>query len=178
MFAYNAQASLRMLNRDNADGVSWGRRALGVAERLGDRKGTALAPNYIGTSHVMAGDYEPGVEHLLRTLELARASRTASASTRRLGCSARPRGDERLDDAESYLEQQVAFAEERDLSPAYSASWLACLYVYRGRWDERSPRSPCPAIRTESVISQITGWIALGRVPRPARGPGCLRRAR
>ena len=169
VFAYNAQASLRMLNRDNADGVSWGRRALGVAERLGDRKGTALALNYIGTSHVMAGDYEPGVEHLLRSLELARALEDEVSINSALGMLGSGLAEMyQLGDAESYLEQQVAFAEERDLSPAYSASWLACLYVYRGRWDEVAPLA-VSAIRTESVISQITGWIALGRV-RARRG--------
>ena len=71
--AYCMQASLRMLSRDNADGVVWGQRALAAAERLGDDEGRSFALNMIGTSHLMAGETDRGVEFLLRSLELARA---------------------------------------------------------------------------------------------------------
>ena len=61
-----------MLNRDNAEGVVWGERALAAAERSADDDGIAYALNMIGTSHLMAGQIELGIEYLLRSLELAR----------------------------------------------------------------------------------------------------------
>ena len=70
--AYAAQAYVRMLNRDNADGVAWGKRSAALAERLGDVDTLAYALNMIGTSYVMAGEIETGVEYLQRSLTIAR----------------------------------------------------------------------------------------------------------
>ena len=61
-----------MLNRDNADGVAWGERALAAAERLSDEEGSISARIMLGASHVMAGEIDVGVEYLLRSLERAR----------------------------------------------------------------------------------------------------------
>ena len=47
--AYASQAYVRMLNRDNADGVVWGTRAAELAEKLDDLDTQAYALNMIGT---------------------------------------------------------------------------------------------------------------------------------
>jgi hypothetical protein len=72
--AYATRAYLRMLSRDNAEGVQWGRHAAELAERLGDQDTVSFGLGMVGTSYVMAGEIDRGVDHLLRSLEVARAA--------------------------------------------------------------------------------------------------------
>jgi DNA-binding CsgD family transcriptional regulator len=170
--AYCAQASLRMLNRDNADGVVWGQRALAAAERLGDDEGTSYALNMIGTSHVMAGQIELGVEYLLRSLEMARVHGHELRISSALGMLGSGLGEMyELERAQRYLEEQIAFGEQRDLFVTYSQSWLACVHLYRGRWDDVAPLARI-AVASMNLISKITGLIALGRVRARRGDPG------
>ncbi len=74
-----------MLNRDNADGVAWGKRSAALAERLGDVDTLAYALNMIGTSYVMAGEIETVLEHGGR---ITRPLRVV-CETSRVGCSTR-----------------------------------------------------------------------------------------
>ena len=50
---------MRMLNRDNAEGVEWGEKALALADQFDDAGPPRSALNMIGTSYVMAGEIEP-----------------------------------------------------------------------------------------------------------------------
>ena len=170
--AYAMQGSLRMLSRDNAEGVAWGERALSAAERLGDEEGRSLALNMIGTSRLMAGEIEPGVESLLQSLELGRAMGSEIRVNSALGMLGSGLGEMyELEQAQVYLEEQIAFAEAHELFPRYSQSWLACVHLYRGRWDEVAPLARL-AISSTSQISQITGLIALGRLRARRGDPG------
>jgi DNA-binding CsgD family transcriptional regulator len=170
--AYSMQASLRMLNRDNADGVVWGERALAAAERLGDEEGRSFALNAIGTSHLMAGEIDRGVEFLLRSLELARAQDNEVRINSALGMLGSGLGEMyELERAETYLREQIAFGEPRELFVGYAQAWLACVHLYRGRWDEVAPLARI-AIAGRSRISEITGWIALGRLRARRGDPG------
>ena len=71
-WAYAGQSYLRMLARDNAEGVVWGEKAVELARRFGDREGLSSGLNMIGTSRLMAGEIEAGVADLLRSLAIAR----------------------------------------------------------------------------------------------------------
>lgn len=170
--AYAMQASLRMLSRDNAEGVVWGRRALAVAERLGHGENRAFALNIIGTSYVMAGEIERGIESLLQSLELSRALGSEVRVHSALGMLGSGLGEMyELARAEAYLEEQIAWAEEHEFFPAYAQSWLACVHLYRGRWNEVAPLART-AIASASQISQVTGLIALGRLRARRGDPG------
>ena len=172
--AYGMQASLRMLDRDNADGVVWGERALAAAEALGDDEGRSFALNIIGTSRVMAGDIGRGVELLLRSLELARGQDNEVRISSALGMLGSGLGEMyELDGAQRYLEEQIAFGEERELSVSYSRAWLACVDLYRGRWDEVAPLARS-AVESGNRISEITGLIALGRLRARRGDPGAF----
>ena len=46
---------------------------MAAAEALGDRDILAFGLNMVGTSHMMAGRIDEGVDDLLRSLEIARA---------------------------------------------------------------------------------------------------------
>ncbi|MGH3072604.1 MAG: ATP-binding protein, partial [Gaiellaceae bacterium] len=171
-YAYAMQASLRMLSRDNAEGVVWGERALAAAERLDDDEARSFALNMIGTSRLMAGEIEPGVESLRRSLELAHALDNEVRINSALGMLGSGLGEMyELQAAEEYLREQIAFAESRELFSGYSRSWLACVHLYRGRWSE-VPALARDVIASPSQISRITGLIALGRLRARRGDPG------
>jgi DNA-binding CsgD family transcriptional regulator len=170
--AYSMQSSLRMLNRDNAHGVVWGERALAAADRLDDEEGRSFALNVIGTSRLMAGEIDRGVEFLLRSLELARTQDNEVRINSALGMLGSGLGEMyELERAEMYLREQIAFGEPRELFVGYAQAWLACVHLYRGRWDEVAPLARV-AIAARSRISEITGWIALGRLRARRGDPG------
>ena len=170
--AYAMQASLRMLNRDNAEGVVWGERALAVAERLGDDEGRSFGLNMIGTSLLMGGEIDRGVESLLLSLELARTLDDETRINSALGMLGSGLGEMyELQRSQQYLEEQIAYGEPRELFVGYAYAWLACVHLYRGRWAEVAPLAR-RALATTSNISQITGAIALGRLRARRGDPG------
>jgi DNA-binding CsgD family transcriptional regulator len=164
---------MRMLNRDNAEGVEWGKKALALAERFGDADTRAMALNMIGTSYVMAGEIERGIDYLVRSLEAAREHglelRIASAYTM-LGSGLGEMYE--LERAEGFLRDHIAFAAQHDLDSAYTSSWLAAVHVYRGRWDEGAALARDVLNRAGGAISPITALVALGRVRARRGDPG------
>ena len=120
----------------------------------------------------MAGEIDRGVEYLLRSLELARAHEHEYRISSALGMLGTGLGEMyELERSQHYLEEQIAFGEERDLLVAYSKSWLACVHAYRGRWDEASALARA-VLTSGHPISEITGRIALGRVRARRGDPG------
>ena len=171
--AYTTQAYVRMLNRDNADGVVWGRKSVALAEQLGDHETLSFALNILGASHVMAGEIEPGIDYLLQSRDVAKQHgiefREASAYTM-LGSALGEMYE--LERSEEYLRTHIRFAEEHELEPAYSESWLACVLVYRGLWTEGATAALELLARGPAAISRITALIALGRVRARRGDPG------
>jgi DNA-binding CsgD family transcriptional regulator len=168
--AYAFQSFMRMLNRDNADGVAWGEKALGLAERFDDVETRAQALNLIGTSHVMAGEIELGCEYLQRSLGLSLErglEHRVAAAFIMLGSGLGEMYE--LELAERWLREHIAFADEHDLDASYTRSWLAMTHVYRGRWNEGTELVRELLVETVGAISRITALIALGRV-RARRG--------
>ena len=158
------QAYLRMLNRDNADGVAWGERALAAAERLCDEEGSIYALTMIGASHMMAGGIDLGVEYLLRSLERARLVKSdfwINSALRMLGSGLGEMYEPKRRRPE--LEQQIAYGEDRDLQVSYAQAWLACVHAYRGRWDDATALARTVLVSAPGdTIGRITALIALG----------------
>jgi DNA-binding CsgD family transcriptional regulator/tetratricopeptide (TPR) repeat protein len=171
--AYGMQAYLRMLSRDNADGVVWGQKAVAAAEALGDRDTLAFGLNMVGTSHLMAGEIDLGTGFLLRSLDVARSHDVPFRVSSALGMLGTGLGEMyELDRAERYLHEHIAFAEDHDLLATYSMSWLALVEVYRGRWSEGTARAQVVIARDPDTISRISALIALGRVRARRGDPG------
>jgi DNA-binding CsgD family transcriptional regulator len=171
--AYSTQAYVRMVNRDNADGVGWGEKAVALAERFGDVETLAYGLNSVGTSHLMAGETEEGIAYLVRSLEVARENGIWLWIGPALSMLGTGLGEMyELERSERYLLEHIAFTEEHDLWPQYSRSWLALVHVYRGRWEEGAALAHDVLALADDPISRISALIALGRV-RVRRGdPG------
>ena len=173
--AYAAQAYVRMIDRDNADGIEWGRQAVAVAERFGDMELLAFGLNMIGTSHVMAGDIERGIGFLHRSLAVARdhdLELRVGAAFSMLGSGLGEMYE--LDRSERYLREHIAFAEERDIWPQYTRSWLALVHVYRGRWEAGAALAHDVLEQAHDPISRISALIAIGRVRARRGDPGAI----
>jgi DNA-binding CsgD family transcriptional regulator/tetratricopeptide (TPR) repeat protein len=171
--AYTNQGGLRMLGRDNDEGVRWGERGLALAVEIEDPEIRALALNTIGTSHVMAGRIERGGELLQQSLDVALEHglhpRVASAYS----MLASGLGEMyELETSEKAARDYIAFALEHDQDTGYIRSWLAAVLVYLGRWDEGTALAQELLASEVSTIGRITALIALGRVRARRGDPG------
>jgi DNA-binding CsgD family transcriptional regulator len=170
--AYAFQAYLRMLARDNADGVRWGQKALEVTLRFDDDETRAQALNLIGTSKVMAGEIEPGCEHLLQSLELARAHGLdfyVAHALLMLGSGLAEMYE--LEAAERWLREHIAYADEREIDSSYTRAWLGAILVYAARYDEGTSLAE-HIVGTTNVVGRITALITLGRARARRGDPG------
>lgn len=173
--AYGAQAYVRMISRDNAEGVAWGEKAVALARELGNTETLSFGLNMIGTSKIMAGQIEPGIAYLEESLELAREHdlelRTASALSM-LGTGLAEMYE--LDLAEPWLREYIAFADEHENNFSYQEAWLALVHVYRGEWDEGVERARAANAGTNEAITRISALIAIGRVRARRGDPGAM----
>ena len=175
-WAYAVQAYARMLSRDNAEGVAWGRKAVEAAIAVDDWEVEIYGLNMAGTSLLMAGDIDGGVRDLERSLALARAHGYEVFTMSVLNMLGTGLGEMmELEPAERYLRECIDFSEEHELWPAYARSWLALVHVYRGRWDEATTIAGLVLRDGESdPISRISALIALGRVRARRGDPGAF----
>lgn len=173
--AYRMQAHLRMLDRDKAAAVNWGRKSITLATRFGDDAIVAAAEMVVGAAMLVSGD-DKGLAHFDRCLALARArgmDDLVGLAYLNLGSAHGERYQ--LSKAEAVLTEGIAYAEECDLdhSNNYMSAWLALTKLYRGKWSEAGDHATavihCP---NYSLVSQIMALVALGRL-RVRRGdPG------
>ena len=174
-WAYAVQAYARMLNRDNAEGAAWGRKAAEAAAALGDREVEAYGLNMLGTSLLMAGEFDRGARHLRASLELARSEGHqvfVMSALSMLGTGFAEMFQ--LEDAEQYLLECIEFSEAHELWPTYAQSWLALVHVYRGRWDEGAGLARTLLRGAPDTISRISCQIAIGRVRARRGDPGAF----
>jgi DNA-binding CsgD family transcriptional regulator/tetratricopeptide (TPR) repeat protein len=172
-FAYTSQGALRMLSRDNLDGVRWAERGLDLAVAAGDADTEAFALNTIGTSYLMAGEIEMGRPYLERSLEVAHEHELPSRVANAYSMLASGLGEMyELEESERWAGEFVAFATARDLDTAYIRAWLAADLVYLGRWDEGAAIAQELLAGDVSAITRITALVVLGRVRARRGDPG------
>ena len=164
-----------MLNRDRAESVRWGRKAIALAERFGEREIIVAAHNTIGAAMLVYAD-DRGRMHLERSLALAREARLPewiAGAFVNLGSAC---GEVyRFADADRYLTEGIRYAAERDLDYArhYMQSWLALTRLYQGRWAEAGEAArPLVANPNVAAISRIMALVALGRLRTRRGDPG------
>lgn len=173
--ACRMQAHLRMLDRDKAPAVHWGKRAIELATRFDDRQTLAAAELVVGAAMLVSGD-DKGLAHFDRCLELARAGGMddlVGLVFLNMGSSYGERYE--FDRAEALLREGILYAEDCDLdhSNNYMSAWLALTLLYKGQWGEAGDHATavinCPNF---TLVSKVMALVALGRL-RVRRGdPG------
>ncbi len=174
-WAYAVQAYVRMLSRDNEEGVAWGRKAVATARAAGALAVEAYGLNMTGTSLLMAGRIEEGVQELERSLVLAGDEGNEVLQLSSLNMLGTGLGEMmELEAAERWLRECIDFADAHELWPVYPRSWLALVQVYRGRWDEGASVATSVLHGLHDPISRISALIALGRVRARRGDPGAF----
>jgi DNA-binding CsgD family transcriptional regulator/tetratricopeptide (TPR) repeat protein len=170
--AYSNMAHLRMLATDRAGAASWGRRAIDLAERLGEVEILAHALNNVGTAELQAGRVG-GRAKLERSLELALdAGLEEHVARAYTNLGAAPVRAHQYALADRYLDAGLAYCRERDLDSwlLYMTGWKARSDLDQGRWaaatDGASAVLRHPGV---AVPSRITPLVVLGLV-RARRG--------
>ena len=174
-YAFRIQANLRMLDRDRAAAVRWGRKAIALAERLGEREIVAAGYNTMGAAVLCHGD-ERGRTYLEKSLALARkASLPEWIANAFLNLGSACGELYRFADADRYLTEGIRYAADRDLdySRHYMQAWLALTRLYQGRWAEAGELAR-PIVENPHVaaISRIMALVALGRLRTRRGDPG------
>jgi DNA-binding CsgD family transcriptional regulator/tetratricopeptide (TPR) repeat protein len=174
--ALRTQAQLRMLDRDKAQALHFGRRAIVMAEGLDDIRTVATASMTVGTALLVA-DQPEGRPYLDRAMHLARSAgfdELLAHAYLNLGSSY---GEQyHFTDAERFLTEGIAFASERDLDQHlhYMQAWLALVHLHRGRLREAS-EAALRLLANENVaaVSRIMALVAVGRARARLGEEGC-----
>lgn len=169
--AYSAKAQLAMHADDTTETISWGERALALAEHLGDVATVVHALITLGTTQVL--DQHPhGWELLERSLHLALEhgfeEHAARAYSNLTGCAL---GEHDYRRARGYLEVGIAYCGERDLD-----FWGTALHSLQnqarfeqGAWEEAAEgatqlltRYRLPLVLKIHALLDL-GWVRLRR---------------
>lgn len=173
--AYRVRAHLRMLDRDNAVAIRWGRKAIGLARRLKDDATRAAAENVVGSAMLVDGN-EDGRAHLERSKAIAEAAGLGSLVANAWSNLGSCYGEQyRFAEAERLLADGIAYAREREFEFAehYMNAWLALTRLYQGRWNEAGELAGAlVASPSLSAIARIMALVALGRVRARRGDPG------
>jgi DNA-binding CsgD family transcriptional regulator len=166
------ESHLRMLDRDYDDSVRWGRRALALAESLGEQATIDRVQNGMGAALLFI-DYEAGRAMLHQLIERRRADGLQVALANALAMIGSGAGElMHLQDAEGYLRESVALAEANDVQLSYASAWLALCLMLRGRWDEATDIATEVLALGVEDISNVMAWLALARVRLRRGDPG------
>jgi ATP/maltotriose-dependent transcriptional regulator MalT len=173
--AYGIESGLRMLNRDCAESVAWGNKAIALAREFNDRYRLCASLTSVGTA-TMFIDYERGCRQIEEALQLALADGfpvLAGNAMQNLGSGS---GElMRLVAAEQWLRKAVSYAGERELDDIrhYASAWLALCEVHMGNWADAAQRASDVAARAgTSTISRVMALVALGRLRIRRGDPG------
>ena len=138
--AYGNISQRRMVVDERAAALEWGRRALQLAERLGDTEAQVYALTNMGMAQADAG-IDGGKGMLIRALVLARSSGLDEHAGRAFnGLVMWPIRMRQFNEIGSYLEDGLEFCEQRGLDTwrLYLLACRASIELARGEWDAAS----------------------------------------
>lgn len=136
--AYRGQCFIRMENRDCAEAVTWGEKAIALAERFHDTETLARVCNYAGCA-MMFLDYERGCALMERSLAIGRESNHPFAIAGTLANMGQMLVEHyQFDEAERYLTEGLVYTFEQDDEYHYLEilTWQAMARLYQGYWVE------------------------------------------
>jgi ATP/maltotriose-dependent transcriptional regulator MalT len=162
-----------MLDRDYADSVAWGRRAMALAERLGDRAALERAITATGAALLFV-EPETGQRMLLELAERRRARGNRQGTAAALSMVGTGMGETLyLREAEACLREAIELYESVDAATQYARSWLALVLLSLGRWDEAGAAAlhVLPRAGLEDY-STLMAQVALARLRLRRGDPG------
>jgi DNA-binding CsgD family transcriptional regulator/tetratricopeptide (TPR) repeat protein len=186
--AYSNMAQLRMLVDDTDGAVSWGGRAMELANRIGDQDVMIHALINVGTARLRGDDLSEGVALLHNSLNRAlavEAEEHAARAFNNLGVGYLEQWLLRA--AERNLREGIAYCADRDLDPwrLSMEAELARALVHRGRYVEgqtvarrvlRHPRlshtARVPALTVVGLVSVRRGESPAAALLAEARAAG------
>ncbi len=136
--AYKSQCFIRMENRDCAQAVIWGEKAIALAEQFDDLETVARACNYAGMS-LLVMDYERGRALMERSLQIGREANLPITIAGTLANFAQTLVElYQFEDAERYLTEGIAYATEHDddYHLQEMLTWQAVARFHQGHWAE------------------------------------------
>lgn len=162
-----------MLDRDYADSVAWGRRAIALAERLGDRHALERAITATGAALLFI---EPaaGRRMLMDLAERRRARGDRPATASSLSMIGSGLGETmQLAEAEACLREASELLESIDAGGQYSRAWRALVLLALGRWDEAGTEAlhVLPRAGVDDM-STLMAQLALARLRLRRGDPG------
>ena len=134
--AYKSQSFLREEDRDCAEAVIWGEKAITLAEHFNDSDTLARAYNYAGCAMLVI-DYERGLELMRRSLKIGREANLPFAVAGTLANFGQIFVElYQLADAERYLAEGIAYATEHDddYHLQEMVTWQVLAHLYEGNW--------------------------------------------
>jgi DNA-binding CsgD family transcriptional regulator/tetratricopeptide (TPR) repeat protein len=173
---YSTMSHMRMLAGDWEETITWGERAIALAERLGETEVLVHALNNVGTAQYCAGTPE-GRARLERSLDLARRAGLSEHVVRAFVNLASVAVDLRdYGTADGYLAAGIEYAAEHDIDAWrwYLLAVRARSEFERGRWPEAAGSGQAVlAVARPTSFARLTALVVLARI-RARRGePGC-----
>ncbi len=165
--AYSNLAQLRMLGDDLDETLTWGQRAIALAEQLGETETLVHALGNVGTMRLNAGD-AGGQEDLARSLHLAREAGLIDHAGRALTNLAwGALRSLRLEEAEQRTAAALEYAEEHDLDNYrwYLLATRAAIRVRQGAWDAAAADAQAVLQHVlQSPVRRVVALVALGQI--------------
>jgi DNA-binding CsgD family transcriptional regulator/tetratricopeptide (TPR) repeat protein len=170
--AYVQMAAQRVVAVDDQGAIVWGRRALELAERIGDEEIALSASLRIGAGEAMRGHGTAVLEKALaRAREHGTDAQVAHAYSALVFRSVR---DKSWPEADRWLEEGLAYSTERDLDDqhVYLLSWRADAAILRGRWDEAAADLRTALDHPHAVLHRMWSLLLLGELRAKRGDPG------
>jgi DNA-binding CsgD family transcriptional regulator len=167
--AFSNMSQLKMLSDQWPEGISWGEKAIALANELGDEQTLSHALNNVGSIHLqMVSPREKGNELLRQSLDIALKNsfhEHAARAYTNLGNYNLVLKDYVL--SRQMLDAGIQYCEERDLGSwtAYMLSCKARLLLETGHWDEASCLAgSLIAGETQTSIVRIGALTVAGKI--------------
>ncbi len=163
----------RMLDRDYDESIAWGRRAIELAESLGEQVTRDRAQISTGAALLFV-DYPAGAAMLLGVRDRRQAEGNHFGLASALSMIGSGSGElMHLREAEGYLRESVRICEAHDYNGTYAEAWLALCLMLRGQWDEAATVASTALPKVEGTnMTRLMALLALARLRLRRGDPG------
>ena len=165
--AYKGQCYIRLAQRDCIEAITWGEKAIALAERFQDTETLARSYDYLGCATLVL-DFERGRTLLERSLAIGREANLTFAIAGTLGNLGGMSGEVyQFAHADRYLTEGIAYAREHDddYHLLDMLAWKALTNLYQGRWADAAEIALTVLQQPNAdIFDRARALLALGRL--------------